>query len=132
MGIRNSAGRGAGIHDMRALLAIAFLTSPVLADPAAPAAGSVAAPAGSAIVIRDRERADPPAPRGGDPGLVIVPAPTTDAQPYPRGMVIAPPAVGDRMANLVARPWTWGSQSLWQRLEDGLSELWNALQSPHL
>jgi hypothetical protein len=47
-------------------------------------------------------------------------------------MVIAPPDVGDRMPNLLARPWAWGSRSLWQRLEDGLGAVWNALQSPHL
>jgi hypothetical protein len=117
---------------MRALLAIAFLASPVLADPATPASGSAGAGTGSALVIRDGERADPPAEHGGDPGIIITPRPTADAQPYPRGMVIAPPDVGDRMANLVARPWAWGSRSLWQRLEDELGALWNALQSPAL
>jgi hypothetical protein len=118
---------------MRVLLAIVFLASPALADPVTPASGSATeAGTGSALVTRDRERPEPPAERGGDLGFIIVPKPITDAQPYPRGMVIAPPDVGDRMANLVASPWTWGSRSLWQRLEDGLGALWNALQSPHL
>jgi hypothetical protein len=118
---------------MRALLAIAFLASPALADPATPASGSATeAATGSALVTHGREYPEPPAERGGDPGFVIAPRPTADAQPYPRGMVIATPDVGDRMANQVAPPWTRGSRSLWQRLEDGLGALKRALQSPAL
>lgn len=121
-------------HGMRALLAITFLTSSAMADPANPAPGSVGTGNGSAIATLDleRPRPDTSADRGGDPGILVVPEPVADAQPYPRGMVIAPPEVGDRMAIALARPWLWSSRSLWQRLEDSVGAVWNALQSPHL
>jgi hypothetical protein len=120
---------------MRALLAIAFVTSSAMADPANPTSPPVAgAGSGSAIATLDLERPHPDtsADRGGDPSIIIVPTPMADAQHYPRGMVIAPPDIGDRMANQLPSPLAWTSRSLWQRLEDGLGAAWNALRPPHL
>ena len=70
--------------------------------------------------------------RPGDPGIVVTPYPypDADAQPYPRGMVIAPPDIGDGMALPLASPWAGTSRTLWQTLGDGLASMWGALQSP--
>jgi hypothetical protein len=125
---------------MRALLAIVFLSSSAMADPVpavgsgrGSAAGSAAvAPAAPAIAALGQWQPYTPADHGGFSGIVIVPEPTQDALPYPRGMVIAPPDVGDRMANVLTRPWSWSTRSLWQRLGDGAGAIWNALKPQHL
>lgn len=124
---------------MRALLAIAFLSRAAMADPNAgsgmgagttPGAGSGAA-TGSAAAA-EQWQPYTPADHGGFSGIVIVPEPTRDALPYPRGMVIAPPDIGDRMANVLTRPWSWSSRSWWQRFTGGLGAIWDALQPQHL
>jgi hypothetical protein len=114
---------------MRGLFAIVLLASPALADPTAQPSGSpVAAAGGSAAAASEREHPDLPRHRAGDPGFVIAPPEMTDAQPYPRGMVIAPPGTGDRMADPASRPWAWGAGSPWQRFEASVGALWNTLR----
>jgi hypothetical protein len=117
---------------MRALLAIAFVGTSAIADPA-PGVGSGTGSA-AAVEIAAPEPWQPytPADHGGFSGIVIVPRPMQDALPYPRGMVIEPPETGDRMANVLTRPWTWSMRSLWQRLGDGASALWGAVVPRHL
>lgn len=131
--------RGANsIHRMRVLLAIALLSSPAMADPAPNSGSDTGTPTvsnsgnGATDPNSATERWQPytPADLGGFSGIIIVPKPTQDALPHPRGMVIAPPETGDRMANALAVPGTCGLCSFWQQLEDGLGTLWRALQSP--
>jgi len=129
---------------MRALLAIGLLSSSVMADPTT----NPSSDPGTSIVSRSGNASGSgsgatgahaaanqwqpyvPEDHGGFSGIVIMPKPTQDALPYPRGMVIAPPEIGDRMPNLFAKPWTWALRSLWQRFGDGVGALWNALGSP--
>jgi hypothetical protein len=111
---------------MRALLVIAALSSSMMADPVStsdpvPARAAVRGTPGSAFA-GEPWHAYVPADRGGFSGIVIAPTPIPDALPYPRGLVIAPPEIGDRMGNVLTRPW-------WRRLGDGLDTIWNALQS---
>lgn len=120
---------------MRALLAMAFLSSSAVAEPVpgvGSGTGSAAGPAVPATTAREQGSHYDPADHGGFSGIVIVPAPMPDALPYPRGMVIAPPDTGDRMANVLTRPWTWSTRSLWQRLGDGAGAIWSALVPQHL
>jgi hypothetical protein len=115
---------------VRALLTLAFLTATSTAGLSDPKAGSAAKRPGtksaSTTSELERSRSDAHAARGRD---IIVPAPMTDALPYPRGMVIAPPDVGDRMV-LIRPPPAWGS--LWWRIERVVDAIWSALQPPHL
>ena len=90
--------------------------------PKAPNAGNGATDARPAT---ERQQPHTSADPDGFSGIILVPKPMQDALPYPRGMVIAPPETGDRMATGLTRP------SLWQRIGDGLGALWRALQSPH-
>jgi hypothetical protein len=90
---------------MRALLAVMWWSASALADPA-PGTGSAAGPAAPVTAAREQAPHYDPADHGGFSGIVIVPAPIQDALPYPRGMVVAPPDTGDRMANVLTRPWT--------------------------
>jgi hypothetical protein len=121
---------------MRALLAIAFLSSSAMADPApgpspSPVRGpesGVAAP----VPSPDRWQAYQPADQGGFSGIVVVPKPMQDALPYPRGMVITPPDTGDRMGNALTSPWAWASRSLWQRFGEGIDAIWSVLQPQNL
>ena len=123
---------------MRIVIAILWLTSTAIAEPGrgsgsggeAPAP-TVAAPA-SPSSARERWQPYTPAEQGGFSGIVIVPPATRDARPYPRGMVIDPPDVGDAMANALVKPWTWSSRPLWQRLGDGLRALWEGVQTHEL
>lgn len=103
-----------------------WLSASALAAPA-PGTGSAAGSAALATIAREQAPHYDPADHGGYSGIVIVPPPIQDALPYPRGMVVAPPDTGDRIANVLTRPWTWSSRSLWQRIGDGASALWNAL-----
>jgi hypothetical protein len=124
-----------GIRGMRAFLAVVLVSSSALAEPApgvGTGAGSAAGPAALGTAAREQGSHYDPADRGGYSGIVIVPAPMPDALPYPRGMVVAPPDTGDRMANVLTRPWTWSTRSLWQRLGDGAGALWDALAPQHL
>jgi len=118
---------------MRALLAVMWLSASALADPGS-GSGSNSAAGSAALAPASRESGPhyDPADHGGFSGIVIVPAPIQDALPYPRGMVVAPPDTGDRMANVLTRPWTWSTRSLWQRLGDGASAIWDALTPQHL
>jgi len=36
------------------------------------------------------------------------------------------------MANVLTRPWTWSTRSLWQRLGDGAGAIWQALAPQRL
>jgi hypothetical protein len=123
---------------MRIIIAMLWLTSSAIAEPGrGSAAGgeartpTLAAP-GSPGNAREPSQPYTPADRGGFSGIVIVPPATTDARPYPRGMVIEPPDVGDSMANELVKPWTWSSRSLWQRFGDGLRALWDQAQPREL
>ena len=130
---------------MRALLAITLLSSSVLADPVPNAGSTTGTPTafrsgnssgsggGATVEITAAKQWQPytPADHGGFSGIVIVPKPTQDALPYPRGMVIAPPEIGDPMPNLFARSWTWALRSLWQQLGAGVGALLGKLQSSH-
>jgi hypothetical protein len=88
---------------MRALFAIVLFTLPAVAQPGKPAVltGTAIAPAPDL-----ERRSDAPADHAGDPGILIVPPPIADARPWPRGMVIGPLDLGDRMPNLAVRLWT--------------------------
>jgi hypothetical protein len=116
---------------MRALLATLLLSSWAMADPA-PAVGSGTGSAVAAIAAPEQWQPYTPADHGGFSGIVIVPKPMQDDQLYPRGMVIVPPDTGDRMANVLTRPWTWSTRSLWQRLGDGIGAIWSAIMPRHL
>jgi hypothetical protein len=117
---------------MRALLAIAFLSPLAMADPAPGVGAGSGAAAAVARSATERWQPYTPADHGGFSGIVIVPKPTQDALPYPRGMVLSPPDTGDRMANVLTRPWTWSTRSLWQRLGDGAGAIWQALAPQRL
>jgi hypothetical protein len=112
---------------MRALFAITVLASAMLSAPA----GISGAGPGTEIAtgMREPPQLVRPAPGSGDRGSVIEPPPIADAQPYPRGMVIAPPEVGDRM-NLADPSLAASARSLWRRLESGIGAAWRALQPP--
>jgi hypothetical protein len=102
---------------MRALLVIALLCSPALAEPKPSTAGSATRTEPEAR-LPDIERPTQDTVNG-----IIVPAPHPDARPYPRGMVIAPPATGDRMANLTEPWWLSTARSWWQQLSAGIAQL---------
>ena len=119
---------------MRIVLAMLLIGSPAAADPESGSATKELPP----ITIQGIPLGhgtggeQPPTADPRFSGIIIPPQPMADMLPWPRGMVIAPPDIGDRMPNLLLRPWTWGSRSLWQRFGDGLGALWDALQSPKL
>jgi hypothetical protein len=97
---------------MRALLVIAALTSSALAEPK---------PLARAELESRPLELEPPTKDSVNG--IIVPAPHPDARPYPRGMVIAPPATGDRMANLAEPWWLSLARSWWQQLSEGIAQL---------
>ena len=119
---------------MRALLAIAVLSSSVMADPVpgsststGPARGADSGAAGVPSASAPWQAYQPANP-GSFSGTVIAPGPMQDALPHPRGMVIAPPEVGDRMGNVLTGAWPWALRPFWQWLDHGLGAIWNAVQ----
>jgi len=128
---------------MRALLAVvvAVVTSSAAADPiprkpdpaealrpqARSSEGAVASTADAARTQANPSRCSP-----GMACVIIDPGPFADARPYPRGMVIAPPDTGDRMANPLEPWWRSMSRELWQRLDHGLAALRGSLQPASL
>ncbi|MEO7734766.1 MAG: hypothetical protein ABIY55_27675 [Kofleriaceae bacterium] len=113
----NSAAQAPGLHSMRALLAMVLVVVVAISRPEAaePAAGSAATAAPSTISELDH---------GGE---IVVPRPAADARRYPRGMVIEPPDVGDRMV-LITGPWAWDIHSLVERVQRVFTATWSALQ----
>ena len=127
---------------MRALLAVlvAMVSSVATADPTPkpgsaetrqPARGSSEHATASTAEAR-QAKVNPSPCTPGMACVIIDPGPFVDAQPYPRGMVIAPPATGDRML-IPLEPW-WKSipRALWQHLDKDLATIWSALQPASL
>lgn len=108
--------------DMRVLLFIAVLSSSAIADSAAPKDQVPSAAEGTARVHGDR-------PAGAAAGVIVPPA-IPDAQPYPRGMVIAPPYTGDWMLNPAISPWLLLTRSLWHGLGEAFAQLHGAALPP--
>lgn len=70
--------------------------------------------------LKDPTTGAPAMGGGWSAGMVIDPGPLADAQPYPRGMVIAPPDPGDRMVIPPGERGLPGPQNLAERLVHGL------------
>jgi hypothetical protein len=123
---------------MRAMMAMVMVSSSALADPPGGSSPRSGPPVAALVLERPAPSEAPQRPayaphdQGGFSGIVIDPGPCPDAGPYPRGMVIAPLDPGDRMPNAIARPWTWASRGLWQRLSDAAAAVWRSLHAPAL